>query len=67
MSVIEGSRPLLIELQALTIESKFGIPQRVVSGLDQKQVVLIAAILEKYLQIKLCTNDIFFKVVVDLK
>ncbi len=62
VSVIEGSRPLLIELQALTIESKLGIPQRVVSGLDHKQVVLIAAILEKYLHIKLSSQDIFFKV-----
>lgn len=62
VSVLEGSRPLLIELQALTIESKLGIPQRVVSGLEQKQVVLIAAILEKYLQIRLSSCDIFFKV-----
>jgi DNA repair protein RadA/Sms len=62
ISVIEGSRPLLLELQALTIESKLGIPQRVVSGIDQKQVVLIAAILEKYLHIRLSTQDIFFKV-----
>lgn len=62
VSVIEGSKPLLIELQALTIESKLGIPQRVVSGLDQKQVVLIAAILEKYLHVKFSTQDIFFKV-----
>lgn len=62
ISVIEGSRPLLLELQALTIESKLGIPQRVVSGVDHKQVVLIAAILEKYLRIKLSMHDIFFKV-----
>jgi DNA repair protein RadA/Sms len=62
VSVLEGSRPLLLELQALTIESKLGFPQRVVSGLEQKQVVLIAAILEKYLQIKLSACDIFFKV-----
>lgn len=62
VSVIEGSKPLLIELQALSIESKLGIPQRVVSGLDQKQVVLIAAILEKYLHVKFSTQDIFFKV-----
>lgn len=62
ISFIEGSRPLLLELQALTIDSKFGIPQRVVSGVDQKQVVLIAAILEKYLHIKLSSQDIFFKV-----
>jgi DNA repair protein RadA/Sms len=62
VSVMEGSRPLLLELQALTIESKLGIPQRVVSGLDHKQVVLIAAILQKYLQVKLSMHDIFFKV-----
>ena len=62
ISFIEGSRPLLLELQALTIDSKFGIPQRVVSGVDQKQVVLIAAILEKYLHVKLSSQDIFFKV-----
>ncbi len=62
ISVIEGSRPLLLELQALTIASKLNIPQRVISGLDHKQVVLIAAILEKYLRIKFSAHDIFFKV-----
>jgi DNA repair protein RadA/Sms len=62
VSVIEGSRPLILELQALTIQSKIGIPQRVVSGLDHKQVVLIAAILEKYVQVRLSTHDIFFKI-----
>lgn len=61
-SCIEGSRPLLLELQALTVPSKFGMPQRVISGIDHKQVVLIAAILEKYLRIKLSEQDIFFKV-----
>ena len=62
ISIMEGSRPLLIELQALTIQSKLNIPQRVISGLDHKQVMLIAAILEKYLKIKLSTHDIFFKI-----
>jgi DNA repair protein RadA/Sms len=62
ISSLEGSRPLLLELQALTVPSKFGIPQRIISGVDQKQVALIAAILEKYLQIKLSTHDIFFKI-----
>jgi DNA repair protein RadA/Sms len=62
VTVMEGSRPLMLELQALTIQSKMGIPQRVVSGMDQKQVVLIAAILEKYLQVRLSAQDIFFKV-----
>ena len=62
ISYMEGSRPLLLELQALTVPSKFGIPQRIISGLDQKQVVLMAAILEKYLQIPFSSHDIFFKV-----
>ena len=62
ISSIEGSRPLLVELQALTVRSKFGMPQRIVSGIDQKQVQLIAANLEKYLQIKFSSYDIFFKV-----
>ncbi len=59
---VEGSRPILLELQALCVTSKFGMPQRVVTGLDPKRVVLIAAILEKYLHIKFSSQDIFFKV-----
>jgi len=62
ISCLEGSRPLLIELQALTIPAKFGVPQRVITGVDHKRVILIAAILEKYLQVKLSSHDIFFKV-----
>jgi DNA repair protein RadA/Sms len=62
ISIMEGSRPILLELQALTNASKLTMPQRVVSGLDHKQVVLIAAILEKYIKIKLSMHDIFFKV-----
>jgi DNA repair protein RadA/Sms len=62
ISFIEGSRPLLLELQALSIASKLAMPQRVVSGIDQKQVVLIAAILEKYLQVKLSAHDLFVKI-----
>ena len=54
-------------MQALVVPTKFVVPQRVVTGVDHKQVVLIAAILEKYLQIKLSTHDIFFKVSNGLK
>ncbi len=61
-SYCEGSRPILLELQALTIESKHTMPQRIISGIDHKQVMLIAAILEKYLNIPLSGHDIFFKV-----
>ena len=61
-SIIEGSKPLMLELQTLTIQSKLAMPQRVISGVEHKQVVLIAAIIEKYLKIKLSAHDIFFKV-----
>lgn len=64
---IEGTRPILVELQALVLASKFAIPQKVISGIDQTQVVLIAAILEKHLQIKLSLHDIFFKISGGLK
>lgn len=61
-SYIEGSRPLLLEFQALALTSKYGTPQRVISGVDPVQVVLIAAILEKYLHVKISSHDLFFKV-----
>lgn len=64
---LEGSRPLLLEIQALVVSTKFGVPQRVITGLDHKRVVLIAAILEKYLHVKLSAHDIFVKVSGGLK
>lgn len=62
VSCLEGSRPLLLEIQALVIPTKFNVPQRVITGLDHKRVVLIAAILEKYLHIKFSAHDIFVKI-----
>lgn len=62
IAIAEGTKPLLIELQALVLPSKMTMPQRVIVGVDHKQVMLIAAILEKYLKIKLSVHDIFFKV-----
>lgn len=62
ISSLQGTRPIFLELQALTVASQFGSPQRVISGIDHKHVVLIAAILEKYLHIKFSKQDIFFKV-----
>lgn len=66
-STIEGSRPLLLELQALAVPTKYGTPQRVISGIDHTQVALITAILEKYLNVKLGSYDLFCKVSGGLK
>lgn len=62
VSSLEGTRPIFLELQALTVPVKYGIPQRIITGIDHKHVSLIAAILEKYLHIPLSKHDIFFKI-----
>ena len=61
-SFIEGSRPIIIELQALTIATKYPSAQRVISSVEYNQVILIAAILEKFLKINFSSQDIFFKI-----
>lgn len=62
VSSIEGSRPLILEIQALVVPTKHTMPQRIITGIDYKKVTLIAAILEKYLHIKFSAHDIFFKI-----
>lgn len=59
---LEGSRPLLLELQGLCVQTKYSMPQRVITGADPKRIMLIAAILEKYLHTAFSGFDIFFKV-----
>ncbi len=60
--VLEGSRVLLVEVQALVSPSHFGTPQRVASGINQKKLALIVAVLEKYAGITLGDFDIFLNV-----
>jgi DNA repair protein RadA/Sms len=56
---VEGTRPLLLELQALVTPSTFGMPQRVCSGVDYKRVSLLLAVLEKMGGIGLSKYDVF--------
>ena len=60
---LEGTRPLLIEVQALTSPSSFGYPKRAVSGFDLNRLQLIVAVLQKHAGIKLDTADVFVNVV----
>jgi DNA repair protein RadA/Sms len=55
---LEGSRPLLVEIQALTNTTSFGLPRRTVSGVDLNRLLLIAAVLSKRLRLKLGNQDI---------
>jgi DNA repair protein RadA/Sms len=61
-AVKNGSRIFLVEVQALVSPSRYGTPQRVVQGVDQKRVALLAAILEKRAGMDLAGCDIFVKV-----
>ncbi|MBI5207278.1 MAG: DNA repair protein RadA [Candidatus Firestonebacteria bacterium] len=61
-ATIEGTRPLLIELQALLSPTNFGYPQRMVKGLDYNRLALIIAVLEKKLGLSLGNYDIFVNV-----
>lgn len=61
-SVLEGSRPLLIEVQALATRSAYGAPQRVASGMDQKRLALLLAVLEKRGRLGFGQLDVFINV-----
>ncbi len=59
---VEGSRPLLIEVQALVCPSGPGYPKRMATGIDQNRLALITAVLEKRLGFHLSACDVFLKV-----
>jgi len=61
-AVKNGSRTFLVEVQALVSPSRYGTPQRVVQGVDNKRVALLAAILEKRAGLDLGGCDVFVKV-----
>ena len=58
---IEGSRPILVELQALASSTGFATPRRTVLGLDGNRVALLVAVMEKKLGMHLGGHDIFMK------
>lgn len=59
---IEGSRPILLEIQGLVARSTFGTPRRTVLGVDYNRVSLLVAIMEKKLGLHLANEDIFVNV-----
>ena len=64
---VEGTRPLLVELQALVTQSFFGMPRRNAIGIDYNRLTLLAAVLEKKLRISLGNQDIYLNVVGGIK
>lgn len=62
-SILEGSRPLLVEVQSLVVPTKMPIPRRVASGIDAKRVDVILAVLTKHARLPLYDNDVFVNAV----
>ena len=67
MATIEGTRPLLVEIQALVNTTNFGYPKRTASGFDLNRLNLLVAVLEKRTKLKLQDKDIFINVVGGMK
>jgi len=65
--IMEGSRPLLIEIQALVVSTQLAIPRRVGNGVDYNRLQLLTAVLSKRLGVPLGTFDIFVNVSGGLK
>lgn len=64
---IEGSRPILVEIQALVSNANYGTPQRNLNGFDFKRLSMLLAVLEKRLGIPMGSKDIFINLVGGLK
>jgi DNA repair protein RadA/Sms len=64
---LEGSRPLLAEIQALTNTTSFGLPRRVANGIDFNRLLLITAVLSRRVGLKLGGQDIIASVTGGLK
>lgn len=61
-STIEGSRPILLEVQALATSTSFSMPQRSITGFDPKRLLLLLAVLEKKLSTEFYKNDVFVNI-----
>ena len=64
---MEGTRPLLVEFQALTSTSIFGLPRRTANGIDYNRLTLLIAVLEKKSGLMLSNQDVYLNVVGGLK
>ena len=64
---MEGTRPVLVELQALVASSPYGQPRRMTNGADYNRTAMLLAVLEKKMRLPIGNHDIFLNVVGGLK
>lgn len=67
VSSVEGTRPILVEMQALTSQSVFGIPKRTANGFDYNRLALLIAVLEKKVGMALGNQDVYLNIVGGLR
>ena len=67
VATMEGTRPLLIELQALTSTTVFGFPRRTANGFDVNRLTVLMAVLEKRANMNISNQDIYLNVVSGIK
>lgn len=65
--IMEGTRPFLIEIQALVVYSKFPMPRRVASGIDNRRLELLLAVLQKHAKLPLENYDVFVNIAGGIK
>jgi DNA repair protein RadA/Sms len=65
--MMEGTRPILVEIQALASSTSYGLPQRNTTGVDSKRLAMLLAVLEKRIGLRLGTYDIFVNAVGGVK
>jgi DNA repair protein RadA/Sms len=59
---MEGTRPVLLEVQALVVDSELPVPRRVSQGVDVRRVQILLGVLAKYARLPIGTKDVFVKV-----
>lgn len=67
VTVLEGNRPMLVEVQALVTKTQFGMPQRTATGIDHRRMNLLLAVLEKKCGKPFGFHDVFIKTAAGLR
>ena len=62
VACMEGLRPVLVEMQALTVHSVLAIPRRIAAGYDYNRMIILLAVLEKRVRIPFSTDDVYLNV-----
>lgn len=65
--IMEGKRPLLVEIQALTVQSQLAVPRRVATGIDANRLQMLVAVLARRANLHLSDQDIFVNVTGGIK